>query len=319
MSFLALKEYKPIVIHPSAVFGILEHFARRTDKRVVGALLGVVKKMVVNGKRCEVFEINSTVPIPFAKGSEKKSKEKEKEKEKEFDDEIENDDEDKKLLKEEEENTLDLEFLGKLGKIMPYDNKDDILGWYATGDKPQFLREFITRKVTNNQNPIHLLTKLDLQSVNEKVKLEAYLVQPIIIERKLYSCSWKRLELHHSSRPYESKCLMELRFDHTNDKFTDNTQIAIYLLHGLLNMISILKERIKKISSGETNIDQRNISYVVTLKESLKELFQNEDIFLNKNKGIKSFSSDLRDILMIKHLLDQTKNQIEISDNIERL
>ncbi|KAJ3426552.1 hypothetical protein M0813_07192 [Anaeramoeba flamelloides] len=313
MSLLALKEYKTVVIHPSAIFGILEHHARRTEKYVLGALLGVVKKMNVNGKRSEVFEISSTVPIPFAKNKPKKTLTKQNDKkEEEFY-------EDEKAVKDEEEDTLDLEFLSKLGKIMPYNNKDDILGWYATGDKPHFIREFVTRKVTNNQKPIHLLAKLDLQSVSEKVQLEAYLAQPIIIERKLYSCSWKRLELQHSAKPYESKCLMELRFDHSNDQLTDHTQIAIYLLEELLKMIATLKNRINKISSGETVIDQRNISYVVTLKETLKELFQNEDIFLNRNKGIKSFSSDLRDILMIKHLLDQTKSQIEISNNIERM
>jgi translation initiation factor 3 subunit F len=275
-SFIFLKNSSSSItyckVYPIVLFNILDHFIRRNeDHRVIGTLVGNSNEGIVEIKNC--------FPVPHTEG---------------------------------EQVCVDMEFLHNMlelhHKIAP---KENIVGWYATGNElteaSVIIHEFYGKEMNNN-TPIHLI--VDTNLTNFTLSVKAYTNFNISFSDKILGTQFLPIPLEIKTLEFDKLALDTLikGSHYSNLSELDNIESSINLLQ---KNLKILQQYIDNILEGKI-VGNSTIGRQIALclaslpkidAESLEKMFHNS----------------LQDLLLVIYLANLTRTQLYLAEKLQKL
>ncbi|KAJ3023600.1 UNVERIFIED_CONTAM: hypothetical protein HDU68_008539 [Siphonaria sp. JEL0065] len=299
-SFLALglAAAKSAVVEPGVYLGILAHAQRRPDDlhRVMGALLGVAADDGGNGLDVDVRQC---FPLSIT----------------ENDDEV----------------SVDSEHLTQMLHLHLQANpKENLVGWYSTGDKVDansaLIHEYFAAEFAHIlATPLHLLVDAELK--DGKMAVKAFVTSeagvpssefagtmflPIPCTVKLNDAERSALDLLSLARPLS---LIESGVDNDAVDSTtgvlsdmDNLERAVEAIQG---MVENIQEWVAGVKSGEIPANDAIGRYLLDTVSSVP--------LINATEFEKMFNNHLQDLLMVVYLSNLTRTQLAIAQRLQNL
>lgn len=262
-------------VHPSVIFTILDHHSRRKEgqERVIGTLLGNEKDGVV--------EITNCFPVPHNEN--------------------------------EEHVAVDMEFHHTMYKLHRQVNGlEEIVGWYATGDKISEHSAVIHEFYSREDAPVHLLVDPTIDP-EKKMSARAFVSSSVMLGDKSLGLRFGELCAEVVASPAEQVALDMLlaERDPTGGLDGDNADID-----GLQNQI---KQMLEQLSTLEKHIEQVQAGQIPANPELGRLLADTIALVPQLNPGMyeKTFHNGLQDLLMVIYLSNLTRTQLALAERIQ--
>jgi len=266
-----------VTVHPVALFGILDHFLRRTDSqdRVIGTLLGTRSDREV--------EVRNSFPVLHSET--------------------------------EEVVAVDMDYhramFDMYQKVNP---KEVIVGWYSTGSNlntySALIQNFYAQE-TGQYPAIHLAMNTGAQS--DEPSFKAYVSSPVGVVQKPENCVFSpipcEIRLQDGERSGLDLLVAATKSASHVASPQQDLEVLEQSLQNVLQMLDRVLGYVKSVLSGEV---QGNIAVGRYLLDTLSTAAP----ALEKGKLEHLFNSHLQDTLMISYLGNLVRSQVEVSSRL---
>lgn len=279
--YLPIMSNSVVKVHPMVLFGIMDHFSRRTElsQRVVGALLGTVS---MEG----VVEVKNYFPIPHTD--------------------------------KPDQIDLDVEhFQTMLNLCRQVNSREGIVGWFGTGkevDVNDFhLNDFFSQQTSN---PIFVIVDANLQG-STAINVRAYVAKPQLLDAQIMwglcfarvPCELKTFEAERITLDFITKSIIQgPRRVAAQAGLMSDVQAVRNSIKSLITLLDEAVEVVESVQSGSRPADPavgRGISDAIGSVPSMSE------------KDFRSMFDDaVEDVLMVSYLASLVKAQIALSQKL---
>ncbi|KAF8351676.1 JAB1/Mov34/MPN/PAD-1 ubiquitin protease-domain-containing protein [Amanita rubescens] len=262
-----------VLVHPVALFSILDHYLRRTDEqdRVIGTLLG-------RRTDAETVEVCTAFAMLHSETSEQVA--------------------------------VDADYLKLMYDLCHKVNPQEVIvGWYSTGSSLNTYSSLIQSFYSQETAPypaVHLALNTGTEQ-EEEPGIKAYISSPISVESKPENCVFLpvpvELRFHEAER---SGLDLLIRAANSPSSTVSQPVTDLEILEASLNSVSDMLNRVltyvRAVIAGEKKGDAAVGRYLMDALGS-----STEDL----EKG--GFNSSLQDMLMISYLASLVQSQAEVS------
>lgn len=265
-----------VSVRPLALLNILDHYSRRgaVQGRVIGTLLGVRNEAGI----C----ITNCFPVPHSEN--------------------------------EEQVAVNMEFHTKLYELhRKVNQKEVILGWYATGseinDYSLLIHEFYSNQV---EEPVHLL--LDTELADGDMSIKSYVSSefgPPSADCRVGTV-FKPVPTQVTYTQEEENTVDMLQRNTIKDDsvapiFTDREHLkaALIDLHTMLNNVT---KYVKKVLDGEIPKNSKIGHMLLDVVSTIPDF--------NSDRFEVLFNNNVQDLLMVMYLSNLTRSQLKIAEKL---
>ena len=289
-----------IKVHPTAVFGILQHFSRRSDlsTRVIGTLLGSK-----NGNNVEVTDCYG---VPF----------------------MEEEDEIKIKINQEYNNQM-------YAAHRRISKKEEIIGWYSTTavngafltNTSSYINSHYAKQVDDDA-PIHLVVDSTLKG--QTMAIRGFVAKPISLDDSTFADMFEEVKVELVMTPAEKVAIYHMMLGDSDDTVTsagtvfqewNDTKIVSALPNervSVNNSVSQLLKTIDELSSYVDKVVSGDAPAIADIGVELSHALSSLQTY-NSEEITAQLQGKVQDMLMIAYLSTLTKAQLKISEKLHAI